>query len=73
MTKSATKAEVDAKLDEALKETFPASDPSSTNVADAKPVRPVHRLPPLIDPGLVEELARRVKIKTRGRRLSSIR
>ena len=60
------KHEVDAGLDKALKETFPASDATSTNEVDRKPVRPLHRKPAKIDKGLVDELAREVERKTGG-------
>ena len=46
------------KLDETLKESFPASDPSSTNQSDPEPVRPIDRKPAHIDQNLVDKLAR---------------
>lgn len=56
---------IDAELDEALKETFPASDAASSNEVDERPVRPVHRKPPRIDKGLVDDLAGEAERKTR--------
>lgn len=54
------KAQKDRELNEALKQTFPASDPLSSNEADDEPVRPRNRKPALFDPTLVHRLAERV-------------
>lgn len=51
----------EAKLDKALKDTFPASDPvkpSHPTGADDEPGARIDRKPPPIDKELVEELAR---------------
>lgn len=53
--------EIDADLNEALKETFPASDPASVGRPSAKPDRPEHRQTPVIDLDEVRRLARKVK------------
>ena len=58
------KQELDKELDEALKETFPASDPIAVDPdTGGKPDRPIHRKPAQIDKALVEELARNVAKK----------
>lgn len=54
--------------EEALKGTFPASDPPSSNESERVPVRPAHRRPPDIDPGLVEDLAQEAEAKVAQRR-----
>ncbi len=61
MPNKKSKSEVEAELDEALRESFPASDSPSIDDEDKKAVRPVHRRPALIDKGLVDQLARKVK------------
>lgn len=59
--KETPKAELDEQLDEALEETFPASDPVAIGDATAaKPDRPVDRKPARIDKALVDRLAREV-------------
>ncbi|WBT40480.1 hypothetical protein [Hyphomicrobium sp. DMF-1] len=61
------KAELESQLDEALKDTFPASDPVSVgDVTADKPDRPFGRKPAKIDKALVEKLARQVAAKTKG-------
>lgn len=55
---------LDAQLDEALKETFPASDPQSIGRESKAPDRPIDRRPPFIDPESVRRLARRVSRKS---------
>jgi hypothetical protein len=57
-------------LNTALEQTFPASDALSDNEVDHRPLRPVHRLPPLIDKKLVDDLAKRVEKKQRTSRKS---
>ena len=61
-----SKAELDEQLDDALKDTFPASDPVAIDNASAnasEPDRPIGRRPALIDKELVRELADRLKQK----------
>lgn len=59
-----TKNEQDAELNEALQETFPASDAIATGDATAtEPDRPIHRRPAKIDKALVEQLAKNVGAK----------
>lgn len=60
-TSEKPKAQVDKELDEALKETFPGSDPIAVDRKPDEPVRPVDRRPPLIDRDLVEKLSEQVK------------
>lgn len=55
------KAKLDAELDEALRETFPASDAAAIGQVSKEPDRPVHRRPPVIDHENVRRLARKVK------------
>ena len=62
--KKQSRTEQDAELDEALKETFPASDPIAVGeVTSTEPDRPAHRRPAKLDTALVEELARNVGAK----------
>jgi len=59
-----TKAELDEQLDDALKDTFPASDPVAIGEAHAsEPDRPIGRKPALLDKDLVRELADHLKQK----------
>jgi hypothetical protein len=54
-------AELEKQLDNALQQTFPASDPTSIGEPTAnEPDRPIHRRPALLDKELVDELARNV-------------
>ncbi|HET6389763.1 hypothetical protein [Hyphomicrobium sp.] len=55
------KAQVDQELDEALKETFPGSDPIAVDRTSDQVVRPVDRQPPLLDKDLVEKLSEQAK------------
>ena len=58
---STKRSEVDEELDEALKATFPASDPVAVGeTTSTKPDRPIDRRPVEIDVELVNELARHV-------------
>ena len=70
-TKSAdhpSKAELDKQLDEALKDTVPASDPVAIGDAHAsEPDRPIGRKPALLDKELVRELADHLKQKEQER------
>ena len=57
-----SKAELDRQLDDALKQTFPASDPITVGVPTAFiPDRPIDRQAPLTDTELVNELAANVE------------
>lgn len=61
MTIRKSKAQLDEELNEALKETFPGSDPVAIDASTDKPIRPIGRRPPGIDKALVEDLARKVR------------
>lgn len=61
MSNEKPKAQVDKELNEALKETFPGSDPIAVDRTEDKPVRPMNRRPPLIDKDLVEKLSEKAK------------
>lgn len=61
MSNEKPKAQVDIELTEALKETFPGSDPIAVDRKDDEPVRPIDRRPPLIDKNLVEKLSEKAK------------
>jgi hypothetical protein len=57
-----SKVELERQLDDALKQTFPASDPITVGVPTAFiPDRPVDRQAPLVDTELVNELAANVE------------
>jgi hypothetical protein len=59
------KAELDQELDDALKGTFPASDPVAVgDVTSTEPDRPVDRKPALLDKKLVHQLADHLKQKS---------
>ncbi len=64
MNEPKSKIALDKELTEALKQTFPASDPVAVDVDDAA-VRPVDRRPPLINKALVNELARKAARRKR--------
>lgn len=55
-----TNPTADDDREQALEQTFPASDAVSTNQADKTAVRPLDRKPALIDQSLVDELADKV-------------
>jgi hypothetical protein len=55
------KDQVDNELNEALKETFPGSDPIAVDRKEDEAVRPIDRRPPLIDKELVEKLSEQAK------------
>lgn len=56
--------ELDRELENALKATFPASDPVSIGEGTSdKPDRPANRRPPQIDKHIVDELAAEVARK----------
>ncbi|CAA2142669.1 hypothetical protein [Hyphomicrobium sp. ghe19] len=61
MSNEKSKAQVDKELNEALKETFPGSDPIAVDRKEDEPIRPVDRRPPLIDKDLVEKLSEKAK------------
>jgi len=63
MSNEKPKAQVDTELNEALKETFPGSDPIAVDRKEDEPVRPIDRRPPLIDKDLVEKLSAQAKSK----------
>jgi hypothetical protein len=56
-----SKSQLDKDLDEALRETFPGSDPIAVDRSDDKPIRPMDRRPPIINKQLVEQLAQKAK------------
>ena len=59
-----SKAELERQLDDALKQTFPASDPITVGVPTAFiPDRPLDRQAPMTDTELVNELAANVQEK----------
>jgi hypothetical protein len=59
-----SKAELEKQLDDALKQTFPASDPVAVGEPTAFiPDRPVDRQAPLTDKELVNELAANVEAR----------
>ena len=59
-----SKAELDRELNDALKGTFPASDPVTIGDATStEPDRPIGRKPALLDKELVNELAEHLKQK----------
>jgi hypothetical protein len=61
-TISLSKPDFDAQLDQALKDSFPASDPVSIGKPSSTgPDRPLNRRPAALDIDLVNELARNVK------------
>lgn len=61
-----SKAELERQLDDALKQTFPASDPITVGVPTAFiPDRPIDRQAPLTDTELVNELAANVEERQR--------
>ncbi|HRN87684.1 hypothetical protein [Hyphomicrobium sp.] len=65
--KKLSKFELEKQLNNALQDTFPASDPVSVGeVSGETPERPADRQAPAIDKGLVEKLARQVGKKKRG-------
>jgi hypothetical protein len=61
--------ELDQELDDALENTFPASDPVAVgDVTSDEPERPVNRRPARIDKALVDKLAKEVADKHKGTR-----
>jgi hypothetical protein len=56
--------ELEEQLNEALKETFPASDPVSIGEPSGTEAdRPIHRQPAKLDTELVNQMAKNVKAK----------
>ena len=66
MTGTKTKQEKDRDLSKALEQSFPASDPASTNQSDETPVRPVDRKPAIIEKSSVDVLAKEASRKNRN-------
>lgn len=65
-----TRAELEQQLDEALKQTFPASDPVTIGEPTALvPDRPADRQAPLLDTELVNELAAHLEKRARSKAL----
>ena len=63
-----TRAELEQQLDEALKQTFPASDPVTIGEPTALvPDRPADRQAPLLDTELVNELAAHIEKRARSK------
>lgn len=59
-----SKTELDQELDDALKGTFPASDPVAIGeVTSTEPDRPIDRKPALLDKELAHQLAEHLKKK----------
>ncbi|MFA6140163.1 MAG: hypothetical protein WC684_05520 [Hyphomicrobium sp.] len=65
-TKKPSPAEIEEELDEALKATFPASDPVAVGeISGTEPDRPLHRRPAKLDTSLAKELARNLAKRVR--------
>lgn len=61
------KSELEKDLDQALKDTFPASDPVSVGeVTSDTPDRPIDRRPAEINRAAVDKLAEEVRDRTKG-------
>jgi hypothetical protein len=67
MPTNKSKPEQDRDLNKALKQSFPASDPASSNETDEIPVRPIDRKPAVIDKTSVDALAKEASRKNRER------
>jgi hypothetical protein len=63
MTKAKRKAATEKELDDALKQTFPASDPISLSGDESGEGARIDRAPAKLDENLVERLSREVKKK----------
>lgn len=61
MTKAKRKAASDKELDDALEQTFPASDPISLSGGESGEGARIDRAPAKLDENLVERLSREVK------------
>lgn len=66
MPDTKTKREQDRDLNKSLEQSFPASDPASSNQTDEDPVRPVNRKTAVIDKTSVDELAKEADRKSSG-------
>jgi hypothetical protein len=66
MPATKTKQEKDRDLDKSLEQSFPASDPMSTNKAEDKPTRPMERKPAEIEKSSVDALAKEASRKNRS-------
>ena len=64
MTDNKTKNEQDRDLAKSLEQSFPASDPASTNEVDDQPIRPADRKTPVVDHGQVDEIAKQAERKS---------
>lgn len=65
--KKLSKTELESQLDNALRDTFPASDPITVGDVSAEtPERPADRQAPSIDKALVDTLAREVAKKKKS-------
>jgi hypothetical protein len=61
--------EINTQLDDALEQTFPASDPFAVGqTTSTEPRRPADRRPPLIDKRLVRKLAETLKDKIKDQK-----
>ncbi len=67
MPTTKSKPEQDRDLNKTLEQSFPASDPASTNQTDETPNRPIDRKPAIIDKKSVDALAKEADRKTRTR------
>ena len=63
MQEAKSHAELEKELDQALKATFPASDPFALGEVSSEPDRPLHRKAAKLDKALVEELATNARAK----------
>ena len=59
--KHLSRAELDAQLDNATMDSFPARDPTIGEASAAEPDRPLHRCPAAVDTELVNVLARNIE------------
>jgi hypothetical protein len=67
MPTTKSKPEQDRDLSKSLEQSFPASDPVSSNESDENPVRPIDRQPAEIDKTSVDALAKEAKRKNHER------
>lgn len=58
-----SKSEQDCDLNKSLEQSFPASDPASSNKSDETPVRPMNRKPAIIEKTSVDALAKEASRK----------
>lgn len=62
------KTDLDSQLTDALKDSFPASDPVSVGQTSTKPTGRIDRRPPKIDKQSVDETARRLEKRRAGQK-----